>query len=738
MTLIQVHETERVFHLTNEHFSYVLRVEEGDVLAQEYFGRTIAAYNGGRYYPRVDRSFSPNFPEATDRLYSLDTLLQEYPGYGTGDYRTPAQLIRHEDGSTVTDFRYKSYEVVKGKPRLSGMPSPYVEQEDEAATLIITLEDPKERLVARLVYTIYRDRPILTRSAQIQNVGTETHYIQKAASLSLDLPLQELDVITLNGTWGRERMMERERVKRGVKVFDSKRGSSSHQMNPFLALVSPETTEYTGEAIGFSLVYSGSHQMTIERDPYGQTRVQLGINEFGFEWRLDPDEQFETPEVVIAYSANGTMEMSQSFHSLYRERLARGKYRDAERPILINNWEATYFDFDEAKIKAIVDESAALGIELFVLDDGWFGHRDDDYTSLGDWFEYETKIPNGLTGLADYIHGKGMKFGLWFEPEMISRQSELFQAHPDWAIQIPGRGLSKGRDQYVLDFSRKEVRDNIVHQMTEVLDRVPIDYIKWDFNRNVTEVFSAALPSDQQGEVLHRYVLGLYEVLETITARYPDILFESCSGGGGRFDPGMLYYMPQTWTSDNTDAIARLKIQHGTSMVYPISSMGAHVSAVPNHQTHRETSLKMRGDVAMSGVFGYELDVTEMSEEEKDAVKDQVTFYQAHRRTFQYGTFYRLESAFDSNHPAWMFVSEDGEEAIACDFSVLSETAPLIRVFKLKGLDEKAVYEVEGRRYGGDELMRVGFYIDPVVKGDFASKLYVLKKVNEHQGGQSK
>ncbi|WP_214686296.1 alpha-galactosidase [Exiguobacterium sp. s155] len=736
MKLIHVNETERVFHLSNAMFSYVLRVEEGNVLTNEYFGQAISTYRGGRKYPRVDRSFSPNFPEATDRLYSLDTILQEYPGYGTGDYRTPAQVIRHEDGSTVTDFRYKSYKIVTGKPRLDGMPSTYVEQDEEAETLIITLEDPKERLTARLVYTVYRDRPVLARSARIENEGAETHYLQKAASLSLDLPLQELEVITLNGMWGRERMMEREPVKRGVKVFDSKRGSSSHQMNPFLALVSPETTEYAGEAVGFSLVYSGSHQMLLERDPYGQTRVQLGINEFGFEWRLDPGACFQTPEVNIVYSANGTMEMSQAFHALYRERLARGTFRDADRPILINNWEATYFDFDEAKIKSIVDESAALGIELFVLDDGWFGRRDDDYTSLGDWFEYEQKIPNGLKGLADYIHTKGMKFGLWFEPEMISRESELFKQHPDWAIQIPGRGLSKGRDQYVLDFSRKEVRDNIVQQMTEVLDRVPIDYLKWDFNRNVTEVFSTSLPSDRQGEVLHRYVLGLYEVLETITSRYPNILFESCSGGGGRFDPGMLYYMPQTWTSDNTDAIARLKIQHGTSMVYPISSMGAHVSAVPNHQTHRETSLEMRGNVAMAGVFGYELDVTEMSEDEKAIVKQQVAFYQEHRRTFQYGTFYRLESAFDSNHPSWMFVSE--EEVIVCDYSVLSETAPLIRLLKLRGLDTTAVYEVEGQRYGGDELMHVGLYIEPIVKGDFVSKLYVLKKVNELSGGQSK
>lgn len=736
MKLIHVNETERVFHLSNAVFSYVLRIEEGNVLTNEYFGQAISTYRGGRKYPRVDRSFSPNFPEATDRLYSLDTILQEYPGYGTGDYRTPAQVIRHEDGSTVTDFRYKSYEIVTGKPRLDGMPSTYVEQDEEAETLIITLEDPKERLTARLVYTVYRDRPVLARSARIENEGAETHYLQKAASLSLDLPLQELEVITLNGMWGRERMMEREPVKRGVKVFDSKRGSSSHQMNPFLALVSPETTEYAGEAVGFSLVYSGSHQMLLERDPYGQTRVQLGINEFGFEWRLDPGACFQTPEVNIVYSANGTMEMSQAFHALYRERLARGTYRDADRPILINNWEATYFDFDEAKIKSIVDESAALGIELFVLDDGWFGRRDDDYTSLGDWFEYEQKIPNGLKGLADYIHTKGMKFGLWFEPEMISRESELFKQHPDWAIQIPGRGLSKGRDQYVLDFSRKEVRDNIVQQMTEVLDRVPIDYLKWDFNRNVTEVFSTSLPSDRQGEVLHRYVLGLYEVLETITSRYPNILFESCSGGGGRFDPGMLYYMPQTWTSDNTDAIARLKIQHGTSMVYPISSMGAHVSAVPNHQTYRETSLEMRGNVAMAGVFGYELDVTEMSEDEKAIVKQQVAFYQEHRRTFQYGTFYRLESAFDSNHPSWMFVSE--EEVIVCDYSVLSETAPLIRLLKLRGLDTTAVYEVEGQHYGGDELMHVGLYIEPIVKGDFVSKLYVLKKVNELSGGQSK
>lgn len=735
MELIHVNETEGIFHLTNRHYSYILRIEEGHIVAQEYFGQPIKTYHGARKYPRIDRSFSPNFPDATDRLFSLDTLLQEYPGYGTGDYRSPAQQIKHEDGSDVTDFRYRSYERINGKPKLDGLPATYIEMEEEAETLVLILEDAKEELELRLAYTVFRDRPILSRSVQLHNVGTKTHDIQKLMSLSLDLPSQQLECLTLNGTWGRERMMERETITRGIKVFDSKRGSSSHQMNPFLAIVSPEATEYSGEVVGFSLVYSGSHQMTVEKDPYGQTRIQLGINPFGFQWQLNPGECFQTPEVNISYSQHGMMQMSQAFHALYRERLARGNFRDVDRPVLINNWEATYFDFDETKIKQIMEESAALGIELFVLDDGWFGRRDDDYSSLGDWFEYQEKIPNGLKHLADHAHAQGMQFGLWFEPEMISRNSQLFRNHPDWTIHIPGRGRSKGRDQYVLDFSRKEVRDNIIEQMTAVLDAVEIDYIKWDFNRNVTEVFSTALPSELQGELLHRYVLGLYEVLEFLTARYPHILFESCSGGGGRFDPGMLYYMPQTWTSDNTDAVARLKIQHGTSMVYPISSMGAHVSAVPNHQTHRKTSLEMRGHVAMAGVFGYELDATRLSEQEKAIVKQQIAFYKTHRRTLQYGTFYRLESAFTSNHPAWMFISQEQDEIIVCDVTVLSEAAAPIRTLKLSGLDPQAIYELEGARYGGDELMYVGLYVPPTVNGDFDSRLYVLKKIQEHSGG---
>lgn len=735
MSLIFVNETKNEFHLSNSKFSYIFKIGENGILEHEYFGEAIADYRGGRNYPRIDRSFSPNFSDAQDRLYSLDTVLQEYPGYGSGDYRTPAHLIRHENGSTVTDFRYQGYEISSGKPRIPGLPSTYTEAIEEAETLCITLYDEQEKLALELSYTVYRDRPILTRTTAFKNLSTKTHFLEKAASLSLDFPFQELEAITLNGTWGRERMVERETIRRGNKIFDSKRGSSSHQMNPFVALVHPETTEYSGEAVGFSLVYSGSHQISLEQDPYGQTRVQLGINEFGFGWKLNPGESFHAPEVVIAYSSNGTMEMSQAFHGLYRERLARGKYREADRPILVNNWEATYFDFDEQKLKHLIDVSENLGMELFVLDDGWFGTRDDDLSSLGDWKEYAAKIPNGLNGIADYVHQKQMKFGLWFEPEMISENSDLFRAHPEWAVHIPGRGRSKGRDQYVLDMGREEVRQNILKQLMDILDTVPIDYIKWDFNRNVTEVFSVALPSDQQGEMLHRYVLGLYEVLETLTARYPDILFESCSGGGGRFDPGMLYYMPQTWTSDNTDAVARLKIQEGTSFAYPLSSMGAHVSAVPNHQTKRNASLEMRGHVAMAGIFGYELDLTQLSDQEKDQIAEQVKFYKKHRRTFQYGTFYRLHSAFKGNHTSWMFVSEDKYQVIIFEATVLSEAAEKIRTLKLKGLDTQGIYDWNGQLYGGDELMRVGIYLKPEVKGDFASQLIVLKKIKTNSGG---
>ena len=725
--MITFNKEQQVFHLCNNQISYLIEVEEHGYLAHLYFGKKINHYSGHYQYVRDMRSFGP-YPEAADHdTFSLDTVMLEYPGYGFGDFREPAYNFKLKDGSRITDFRYDSFEIVQGKCAIEGLPHLYTNQATEAETLIITLKDDVAKLRLKLNYTIYQDYATVIRSTTLINDSAETVEINQLASQSLDFPNRSFELIHLNGAWGRERQLTREKIEIGTKVLDSKRGSSSHHQNPFVTLVEPTTTEFQGEAYGFCLVYSGNHQTVIEKDNYSQTRVVMGMNPFNFAWQLPAGESFHSPEVVNVYSNQGLNQMSKTYDDLFNHHLIRGEHQLKERPVLINNWEATYFDFDDAKIHGIVDEAQALGIEMFVLDDGWFGERKDDHRSLGDWYEFEGKLEQGLEGIAQYVHDKGMKFGLWFEPEMISKDSDLHRAHPDWVLSVPGRPRSLSRQQHVLDFSRADVRDHIYQQMTAILDRVPIDYIKWDMNRNMTEVYSLLLDPEMQGEVSHRYILGLYEFMEKLTQAYPHILFESCSGGGGRYDAGMLYYMPQTWTSDNTDPIARLKIQYSTSLVYPISTMGAHVSAIPNHQTGRETSLDIRGNVAMSGVLGYELDLTTLSEEEKVLIVKQVDFYKEHRQLLQFGDFVRLKSPYEENEVAWMFVSKDKKEAIVFYFRVLVEASAPYVTLKLAHLDETLEYQIANHVISGDALMNIGMYIDPKLHGDYATQAFVLK-----------
>ncbi len=725
--MITFNKEQQVFQLCNNQISYLIEVEEHGYLAHLYFGKKINHYSGHYQYVRDMRSFGP-YPEAADHdTFSLDTVMLEYPGYGFGDFREPAYNFKLKDGSRITDFRYDSFEIVQGKCAIEGLPHLYTNQATEAETLIITLKDDVAQLRLKLNYTIYQDYATVIRSTTLINDSAETVEINQLASQSLDFPNRSFELIHLNGAWGRERQLTREKIEIGTKVLDSKRGSSSHHQNPFVTLVEPTTTEFQGEAYGFCLVYSGNHQTVIEKDNYSQTRVVMGMNPFNFAWQLPAGESFHSPEVVNVYSNQGLNQMSKTYHDLFNHHLIRGEHQLKERPVLINNWEATYFDFDDAKIHGIVDEAQALGIEMFVLDDGWFGERKDDHRSLGDWYEFEGKLEQGLEGIAQYVHDKGMKFGLWFEPEMISKDSDLHRAHPDWVLSVPGRPRSLSRQQHVLDFSRADVRDHIYQQMTAILDRVPIDYIKWDMNRNMTEVYSLLLDPEMQGEVSHRYILGLYEFMEKLTQAYPHILFESCSGGGGRYDAGMLYYMPQTWTSDNTDPIARLKIQYSTSLVYPISTMGAHVSAIPNHQTGRETSLDIRGNVAMSGVLGYELDLTTLSEEEKVLIVKQVDFYKEHRQLLQFGDFVRLKSPYEENEVAWMFVSKDKKEAIVFYFRVLVEASAPYVTLKLAHLDETLEYQIANHVISGDALMNIGMYIDPKLHGDYATQAFILK-----------
>ena len=550
----------------------------------------------------------------------------------------------------------------------------------------------------------------------------------------------------LSGAWSRERYIKNRTLEQGITAIDSMRGNSSHEHNPFLALKRHNTDENAGEAIGISLVYSGNFRMQAEVDTHNVTRITAGINPEGFDWKLEPGESFQTPEAVLVYSENGLNGMSQTFQKLYAKRLARGYWRDKARPILNNNWEATYFDFTEDRLVEIAGKAKECGVELFVLDDGWFGARRNDRAGLGDWVANEELLPNGIKGLSERIEALGLKFGLWFEPEMVNKDSDLYRAHPDWILQTPGRNTSHGRYQYVLDFARKEVVDYIYGMMTKLLSESKISYIKWDMNRSITECYSSKLPSDRQGEVFHRYILGVYDLYERLTNEFPEVLFESCASGGGRFDPGMLYYAPQGWTSDDSDAIERLKIQYGTSMCYPLSSMGSHVSVVPNHQVFRNTPLHTRANVAYFGTFGYELDLNKLTEEEIKEVKEQIAFMKEYREVLQFGTFYRLKSPFEGNETVWMVTNEDRTLAIVGYYRVLNGVnQPYSRV-RLQGLDPDMVYENvwnHTENYG-DELMNYGLITSDVTAGevpgnvthctDFESRIYMLKGKKVQEG----
>ncbi|GFP75230.1 alpha-galactosidase [Clostridium fungisolvens] len=727
---ITFNEDNKVFHLQAKDTSYIMQIVKDGYLAHLYWGKKIRNVNEkDMLVYRGRTSFSAN-PDDKDKIFSLDTLPQEYPAYGNTDFRTPAYQLQLENGSTITDLRYESYTISKGKPKLNGLPATYVEAEDEAETLEIVLIDSLIGLRVHLLYTVFEKYNVITRSARFVNEGNCNLKLLRGLSMSLDFMRDDFDFLHLNGSWARERHIIREKLTPGMHTIESRRGASSHEHNPFIAIISQDCTEEKGEAYGLSLVYSGNFLAQAEINMYKSTRVSLGINPFDFSWLLEPGQDFQTPEVVMVYSSEGLGAMSRTYHKLYRTRLCRGRYRDKTRPILINNWEATYFDFDAEKLINIAKEAKKLGIELFVLDDGWFGKRNSDDCSLGDWVVDKNKLPDGLKSLGDRINDLNMKFGLWFEPEMVSPDSDLYRAHPDWCLHVPERTRSTARTQLILDLSREDVCDYIAKAISQVLSSAPISYVKWDMNRNMTEVGSKLLSADRQRETAHRYILGLYKIMDKLTDEFEDVLFEGCSGGGGRFDPGILYYMPQIWTSDDSDAVERLKIQYGTSILYPASTMGAHVSAVPNHQVGRNTPLKMRGDVAMSGNFGYELDLTKFTEKEKKEVKEQVMQYKELRALIQFGDMFRLVSPFEGkgNETAWMYVSEDKNEAMVAYFRILAEADAPVRKLRLIGLDPDKDYlvsECEGI-FGGDELMYSGITI-PFLFGDYQSVVWKIK-----------
>ncbi|EOU1646959.1 alpha-galactosidase [Clostridium perfringens] len=726
--IINYNENLKTFHLKTKNTSYILKMLETGHISHLYWGRKLKADNLEYFVRR--RCFG-SFCADTDNIsgFQLELISQECPTFGATDLRSPSLEFQYEDGTSATDLRYKSHRIYEGKQRLSGLPAVYVESEEEATSLEITLVDSLKNLEVVLTYNVFENFDAITRSLKIVNNSGEKINIERVLSANVDFTTDEFDFIQLSGSWGRERHILRNPLRSGSQAIESRRGASSHAQNPFMALCSKDANEEYGDVYGFNLVYSGNFLANVEVDMYRNARAQIGINPFDFKWLLESKEEFQAPEVVLVYSSKGLNGMSQVYHNLYRKRLCRGNYRDKVRPILINNWEATYFDFNEVKIKEIAKEASKLGMELFVLDDGWFGNRNDDKSSLGDWFVNEGKLKGGLSKLAKDINNMGLKFGLWFEPEMISPISKLYEKHPNWCIHIPGRTRSQARSQLILDLSRKEVCDYIIESVSKILESANISYVKWDMNRNMTEVGSLELTSERQRETAHRYILGLYRVMEEITSRFPNVLFESCSGGGGRFDPGMLYYMPQTWTSDDTDAIERLKIQFGTSMVYPPISMGCHVSAVPNHQANRTTPLETRGVSAMAGNFGYELDITKLSEEEKEELKEQISLYKEIRETVQFGTLYRLKSPFNSNEVAWMMVSEDKNEVVVSYVRQWALVNESFSNLKLTALDKDSEYEIIGEDtiLSGDELMYIGLNI-PELYGDYVSKLWKLKK----------
>ncbi|MWC30586.1 alpha-galactosidase [Paenibacillus sp. MMS18-CY102] len=721
---IQYDAARQLFHLQSSSTSYAFELIEGRYPSHLYWGRRIRGNQLHTLASRQERaSFSPNpLPERHE--ISFDTMPHEYPSYGNSDYRTPAFEVQYANGSTVTDLRYESHEIVQGKPSLEGLPATYAEADSEADTLRVTLRDSLSGLAVMLTYTVFNELDAITRSVSFLNEGVETVTLKRVLSMSVDFQHDRYDMLHLSGSWARERDVFRRSLRPGMQSIESRRGSSSHMQNPFVAMLEHGATEDYGDAYGVNFVYSGNFIGGVEVDQFRTARLFMGINPFDFGWKLEAGEVFQAPEAVLVYSPDGLGGMSRIYHELYRTRLCRGTFRDSVRPVLVNNWEATYFNFDADKLEAIAEVGSELGMELFVLDDGWFGRRNSDNSSLGDWFVDERKLPGGLKDVVSRVNKLGMHFGLWFEPEMISPDSELYRNNPDWCLHVPGRYRTQGRNQLVLDLSREDVQQYLIDTVSDVLRSAPITYVKWDMNRNMTEIGSALLPADRQRETAHRYMLGLYNVLESITSAFTNILFESCSGGGGRFDPGMLYYMPQTWTSDNTDAVSRLRIQYGTSIVYPISAMGAHVSEVPNHQVGRITSLETRGHVAMSGNFGYELDLTKFTDEEKGIVREQIIMYKALRELVQFGDFYRLLSPFEGNQSSWMSVSKNKREAMAVYVQVLNEPHSPFGRIKLKGLDPSLNYQLVGtdRVYGGDELMYAGIAV-PLFHHDFASIL---------------
>ncbi len=737
-------EEERLFKLDTPNTTYCIGLIDGEgFLGHAYYGRRIHNIQGISALMRICEN--PLTPEtnARDRLSFLDSFPTEYSGHGVGDYRESSIRVRSCAGHSAVLLTYVSHEIYRGKNKLEGLPATFG-NEEEVTTLAITCRDAALGLRAVLTYSVFEDTDAIARSVCFYNDGDSPVCLEKAMSACLDMDNRDFDMLTLHGSWARERHMDRRRVSHGKHAVASLRGEPGHQEHPFMALLEHTATQTRGDVYGFSLVYSGNFRIQAELNQFDSVRVTAGIEPEDFSWKLASGESFQTPEVILVYSGEGLGGMSRAYHDLYRKHLIRSPYRNKKRPILINNWEATYFDFNEEKLLDIAREAAGMGIEMLVMDDGWFGNRYDDNRALGDWQVNGEKLRGGLKKLVDGVNALGLEFGIWFEPEMISPKSKLYGEHPDWAIAIPGRTPGLARNQYVLDISRREVRDCILEQMFAVLHSANIKYVKWDMNRPLSDLGSASLPADRQGELYHRYVLGMYEMQDRLLAEFPELLLENCSGGGARFDPGMLYYSPQIWCSDDTDAIERLAIQEGTSLVYPLSAMGAHVSVCPNHAVGRNTPFETRGYVALAGTFGYELDVTKLSREDKEMVCRQTAMYHKFNDLVREGDYYRIASYGDNHlYDCFQVVSRDKEESLVFYVQVLGEPNRHGRILRLRGLDETAVYHVyeadmqgdspeeiikdAGKAYSGQLLENGGILVERMW-GDFRAKLIWLKR----------
>lgn len=712
---IVFHKEQNYFSLTTNQTEYQIKIDRYGHVLHSHYGN-IVNQDMSYLFSYEDRGFSGSPAVAgTDRTYSLDVLPQEYPVFGMGDYREGALELENADGSYGVEFVYKEHKILDEKYSLQGLPASYRNNNEKVSTLEITLMDDITQIEVKLLYGVFEEKDIITRATKVVNLGKEKINLLKVDSVSLDKNLEkELDVIHFHGRHNMERQYERTAIGNSMFSIGSHRGSSSHQHNPFMILCDKETTEAYGESYGVMLMYSGNFLGTVEKTQFNQVRSTMGIGRQGFRYPLEKGEEFIAPEVILSFSNDGLTKLSQNYHTFIKNNVVRGEYKYKRRPILINNWEATYFDFDEEKLLDIARESSEVGIELLVMDDGWFGKRNDDNTGLGDWFVNLEKIPGGLRNLTTKVNQMGMKFGIWFEPEMVSEDSDLYRKHPEWSINIPNRTGVRSRNQFVLDLSRADVRDYLVEQISAILDSGNIEYLKWDMNRSLSNIYSESLKPSEQGKFYHLYVLGVYEILERLTSAYPYILFEGCSGGGGRFDAGMLYYTPQIWTSDNTDAIDRLRIQHGTSFGYPINTNGSHVSAVPNHQTGRITPLATRGMVAMTGTFGYELDITSLSKEEKEAIKKQISHFKENYETIQEGEYYRLSNPWENEvFTAWQIVSKTRDKILLNIIRTRQYANDPIFTVKLKGLMESSRYRLIGtdKVFTGASLMNGGWEV---------------------------